>query len=539
MDFQTVNAGMIGDRQAIETAFGIKPLIYADYTASGRAYGPIESFIRDRVMPLYANTHSDSSLTGRQTNALRAEARQTIRDALGAGDDHAVIFCGSGATAAIHRLIDILELRHPAAPTTVLIGPYEHHSNELPWRECEVDLEVIPLDKQGALDLGALEQRLSELAGTRRIFASFSAASNVTGLRTDTTRVGELVHRHGGRVFWDYAAAAPYVGIDVADKDAVFISPHKFPGGPGTPGLLVLRRDLYHRKTPTQPGGGTVSFVSPESHTYIEDCERREEAGTPGIIESIRAGLVFKLQQQVGTDRIEAREETLRRRALERWGGAPGIKLLGNPEQPSLSILSFQITDGEQPYHYAFIVALLNDLFGIQARGGCSCAGPYGHHLLNLNHASSVALEREVTRGNSVLRPGWVRMNFNYFFDDECVDYLLSAVEMIADHCHALLPYYQYHAASGSWRFLGEAPALPVSLQDCDLVSGHTPFEDRAPLPLSHYLAEAAATFCRHRAATVEPALDLDKQAEALRWFRLPSEHCTTPRPPNTQKRTQ
>ena len=477
-------------------------------------------------MPLYANTHSDSSLTGRQTNALRSEARQAIRDALGAGDDHALIFCGNGATAAIHHLIDILDLRRPEEPTTVLIGPYEHHSNELPWRECDVDLEVIPLDAQGALDLDALQQRLAALACSRRVYASFSAASNVTGLRTDTARVGELVHRYGGRVFWDYAAAAPYLGIDVGDKDAVFISPHKFPGGPGTPGLLVLRRDLYQRATPTRPGGGTVAFVSPETHTYIDDCERREEAGTPGIIESIRAGLVFKLQQRVGTDRIEAREETLRRRALARWGAHPRIKLLGNPELPSLSILSFQVTDGERPYHYAFIVALLNDLFGIQARGGCSCAGPYGHHLLALNQASSQALERDVLNGNAVMRPGWVRMNFNYFFDDDYVDYLLSAVEMIAERCEALLPHYCYHAPSGSWRYRGQAVSLPVSLQDCDFSAMQAATGERAELPLAHYLAAAESVLRSCEAAPPRATLELDAQAEAHRWFRLPTDPC-------------
>jgi hypothetical protein len=318
------------------------------------------------------------------------------------------------------------------------------------------------------------------------------------------------------------------VGIDVGDKDAVFISPHKFPGGPGTPGLLVLRRDLYQRATPTRPGGGTVSFVSPQGHTYIDDCERREEAGTPGIVESIRAGLVFKLQQQVGTDRIEAREEALRQRALARWGKHPCIELLGNPELPSLSILSFQVTDGERPYHYAFIVAVLNDLFGIQARGGCSCAGPYGHHLLELNPDSSRALERDILNGHAVLRPGWVRLNFNYFFDEDCVEYLLSAVELIADHCEALLPHYRYDTASGSWRYQGETVPLPVSLQDCDLGKMQPAPGETIELPLAHYLSEAESVLRGCGAAPNGPPLELDARAEAHRWFKLATDTTTS-----------
>ena len=307
MNFAAIRHGIIGETHSIATPFGEKPLVYADYTASGRSYAPIEDFIRHSVLPLYANTHSESSLTGRQTSKLREDARDIIRKALNAGDEHAVIFCGAGSTSAINRLIDLLQLRQCAPQRTVVfIGPYEHHSNELPWRESDVELEVISLNADGALDLTELEQRLRARSGKARILASFSAASNVTGLLTDTAQVSELVHRYGGHVFWDYAAAAPYIKIDVSDKDAVFISPHKFLGGPGTPGLLVMRKELISIPIPTQPGGGTVSFVAPDFHHYLAECEQREESGTPAIVGSIRAGLVFKLQQEVGLGRIEA-----------------------------------------------------------------------------------------------------------------------------------------------------------------------------------------------------------------------------------------
>ena len=481
MNFAAIRHGIIGETHSIATPFGEKPLVYADYTASGRSYAPIEDFIRHSVLPLYANTHSESSLTGRQTSKLREDARDIIRKALNAGDEHAVIFCGAGSTSAINRLIDLLQLRQCAPQRTVVfIGPYEHHSNELPWRESDVELEVISLNADGALDLTELEQRLRARSGKARILASFSAASNVTGLLTDTAQVSELVHRYGGHVFWDYAAAAPYIKIDVSDKDAVFISPHKFLGGPGTPGLLVMRKELVSIPIPTQPGGGTVSFVAPDFHHYLAECEQREESGTPAIVGSIRAGLVFKLQQEVGLGRIEKRERSLVRSAISRWRRHPQLKLLGNLTLPRLSIVSFQVLDGSQQLHYAFVVALLNDLFGIQARGGCSCAGPYGHALLEIDSETSRTLNDHVQRGNMLQRPGWVRLNFNYFIDDETFDYLLSAVELIADYGANLLPHYSYHSGSGTWVFRGERLPLPISLKDCALDGTESPAQSHS-----------------------------------------------------------
>jgi selenocysteine lyase/cysteine desulfurase len=541
VNFETLNKHVVGERVRLDTPFGERPLVYADYTASGRAYAPIEDFIARKVMPYYANTHSESSLTGRQTSRLREQARQVIRAAVNADESYAVIFCGSGATAAINRLVDVLNLRLPAEldaryglsraipeeqRPVVFIGSYEHHSNELPWRESIARLEVVPLTEEGTLDLAALEAALARYQGERTLYGSFSAASNVTGLRSDTGAVSELMHRYGGRVFWDYAAAAPYVGIDVSGMDAVFISPHKFLGGPGTPGLLVVKRELLQNSVPGMPGGGTVSFVGPDFHHYLEDEEHREEGGTPAIVEAVRAGLVFKLQQLVGTGRIEAREHELVGQVLRRWSDHPNIRLLGNLEAPRLSIVSLQVFCGSRQLHHAFVVALLNDLFGIQARGGCSCAGPYGHSLLGIDAETSVRLDAEVSRGNVVLRPGWVRLNFNYFLDPETLEYLLRAVELIAEQGWRLLPSYHYDGSTGTWVYAATPLELPVSLDHCDLL-GTASAAETVPEPggcaLPVYLAEAEAIM-RSAGTGSGPGLSLDEQAEQLRWFYLPGD---------------
>ena len=395
----TVRAAVIGEDEAIATPFGLRRVTYADYTASGRSVSFIEDLIRDAVLPLYANTHTESSGTGLQTTRFREDARAIIREAVGANaDEHVVLFCGAGSTGAIHTLIDCLELRIPAGlddqygfsaripadeRPVVFIGPYEHHSNELPWRESIADLVTVPEDQDGRIDLAALERALIAHADRPVKIGSFSAASNVTGILSDVRAISVLLHRHGALSCWDFAAAAPYVDIEMSPrhgpadagldhKDAVFISPHKFVGGPGTPGVLVARRDLFHNRV---PGGGTVAYVNPTEHRYLDDIEHREEGGTPAIVESIRAGLVFQLKEAVGTEAIRAREESFTHRAMHRWEENPDIEILGSHDLPRLSIVSFVVRHEQRYLHHNFVVALLNDLFGIQARGGCSCAG--------------------------------------------------------------------------------------------------------------------------------------------------------------------
>ena len=544
---EKIHDSIIGKDTAVETPFGLRRVTYADYTASGRSLSFIEDYIRTQVLPMYANTHTETSGTGLQTTRFREDARDIIKSCIGANnDEHAVIFAGNGATGAVDRLIGILGLRIPdsleqeyhlgdAIPANrrpvVFVGPYEHHSNELPWRESIADVVEINEDSDGQIDLIELEGHLVEYAERPLKIGSFSAASNVTGIISDTSAISQLLHEHDALSFWDFAASAPYVGISMGStevddrdyKDAIFISPHKLIGGPGSPGLLVARRELLTNTVPAVPGGGVVQYVSPDHHTYIADQEHREEAGTPAIIGSIRAGLVFKLKDEVGPDRIRRLEHHFIRRAISSWRANSSIDILGNPDAERLSIVSFVIRTENKMLHHNYVVALLNDLFGIQARGGCSCAGPYGHRLLGIDLETSKQFEDVIATGCEVLKPGWVRLNFNYFISESEFDYIVEAVHMIASDGWRLLPLYTYEAETGVWRHRDGLPRPPASLLDADF-SGSEPAPTTVSLDALDDYIEVAKRILSE--APLDDGIEqtLSTQAEELRWFPTPTE---------------
>jgi selenocysteine lyase/cysteine desulfurase len=535
----------------IPTPFGPRLLHPADGTATGHHLDFVERWV-DALRPMYANTHTAVSTTGRVMNGLREQARAAIARSVNAGPEDVVLFTGSGATAAVNKLTGLLGLRipeplerehglsshiPPERRPVILVGPYEHHSNVLPWVESIADVEEVALDSRGQVDLDDLRRRARAARGRPLVAGAFSAASNVDGLLTDVAGVARVLHEEGALAFVDYAAGGPYLPIDMhpedplARLDAVFVSTHKFPGGPEGSGVLVAHRDLFRTRTPERPGGGTVDYVSGCRHDqvdYVHGLAEREEGGTPDIVGDLRAGIAFALKDHVGAAAIRDHDVALARAAVERLSRHPRIRVYGPLDAPRLPILSFNV-DG---LHHDLVSALLDHLFGIQNRAGCSCAGPYGHRLLGIAGERSERYRRLIAGGVTGAKPGWVRVSLPWYASPGDVEFTLRAVEFVASRGEAFVPLYRLDWRDGVWRHTEAevADPAPVRLTAESVLAGPPP-AGAIPSPAGQeaeragYLAEAerVADGLERRWRDEPPVWNRPTgraDVDALVWFR-------------------
>ncbi|MES9899478.1 MAG: aminotransferase class V-fold PLP-dependent enzyme [Sedimenticola sp.] len=558
----------IGIDNRFTTPFGERMMVYADYTASGRGLHFIEDYLK-QLQQRYANSHTEDDSSGRFTTQMLHLAEQRIKKSVNAGSAGRLIVCGHGATAAIDRMQQLVGVKHPAPSRVMLnallrgfagpdqaeafdsycqahqpvvfVGPYEHHSNEISWRESLATVREVGLAADGSIDLTHLEALLNDPAYQGRLrIGSFSAASNVTGMRSPVSKIARLLHRYNALAFFDYAACAPYVEIDMnppadeagdASLDAVFISPHKFLGGPGSSGVLLFNSRCYHSELPPSiAGGGTVDYVGPEGHDFVENIETRESAGTPGILQTIKAALAFEVKEAVGVGLIEARELEMTRQAMQRWESHPHIEILGNPDpHRRIGIISFNVLGSSGGYlHPRFVTTLLNDLFGIQTRAGCSCAGPYGHQLLGINDEQASEFRAVIAEGHCGIKPGWCRLGFHYTFDRLEVEYILDAVDFVGSYGHLFLEQYRFEHDSGAWQhkeWQGDEPVL--SLVDALQATAVIPESESESSRAAHYqenlewAGELAQLF---KAEHSDESVQLGGEEGELQFFQLPRE---------------
>lgn len=458
--------GLVGSHAKIDGPYGAKELVYADYVASGRALHQIERFILEDILPYYANSHTEASYCGGFMTRMRREARAMIGEFCGASEQHAVVFTGSGATSGINRLVKLYGIAEAVSAgkhVRIVVGPYEHHSNILPWRESGAEVVEIAESPSGGPDLSLLTDALKH-GNADLVVCTLSAASNITGITSNVAAITAMVKAAGAKMIWDYAGAGPYVPISMspaadAEIDAIVVSPHKFIGGPGASGIMILRRDGLSTKKPTWPGGGTVKFVSPQTHDYSDSLESREEAGTPNVVGDIRAALAFIVKDAIGTDAMTMRNRELARRALQAWKDVPQLELLGLHTADRLPIFSFRVRNGKGGYvHQQLVTRMLSDRFGIQARGGCACAGPYVHRLLSIDQQQSEEIRQAILSGDELKKPGFVRLNFSVLLSDEKVQFILDSVATIATDATAFEKDYDVDPSRAIFFARGAAP---------------------------------------------------------------------------------
>jgi len=447
--FDKYRKHIIGIDESFESPFGIQKMIYADWTASGRMFRPIEEKMLNDFGPYVANTHTETTFSGSAMTLAYHEAREIIKNHVNAGKDCVLITEGTGMTGVINKFQRILglkvsenlrELRDyipEAKKPVVFITHMEHHSNQTSWLETIADVEIIPCDDDGLVDYPKLTELLHKYKDKEMKIASVTACSNVTGIQPDYHRIAKVMHQHGGVCFVDFACSAPYVEIDMhpEDKeaylDAIFFSPHKFLGGPGTSGVLIFHKSLYHNMIPDNPGGGTVNWTNPwGEHRYLEDIETREDGGTPGFLQTIKIALAVQLKDEMGVKNIHDRENEIIDEVFHKLLPVKNLKLLAEQHQNRLGIFSFYIEN----MHYNLGVKLLNDRFGIQTRGGCSCAGTYGHFLLHVDQNASKELLDKLDQGCLIDRPGWIRMSIHPTTTDKEVSFICEAIISLAQN---------------------------------------------------------------------------------------------------------
>ena len=441
--FEPFRLKTIGHDQTFLSPYGEQRVVYADWTASGRLYRPIEDSLRDRFGPFVGNTHSKASVTGAAMTIAYREAHDILRRHVNAAPGDLVLTPGAGMTGAVNKLQRILGLKAPEAlrpyitlpaneRPVVFVTHLEHHSNHTSWCETIAEVVVVPPDERGVVSLVALEELLHTYRDRPVKIGAFSACSNVTGIFTPYHEMARLMHRAGGVALIDFAASAPYVDIDMhpagdpdAALDAVLFSPHKFLGGPGASGVVIFNRSLYQNSVPDEAGGGTVAWTNPwGQYAFLDDIEVREAGGTPGFLQAIKAALAVKLKDAMTVKSMQAREREIVPYALDALRAIPGMHVLHKGERHRLAIFSFWV----ESVHYNLMVRLLNDRFGVQSRGGCSCAGTYGHYLLHVDPSRSKTITDRIDHGDLSAKPGWVRLSFHPSTTMADIDHSLHAV---------------------------------------------------------------------------------------------------------------
>ncbi|MBT7896527.1 MAG: aminotransferase class V-fold PLP-dependent enzyme [Flavobacteriales bacterium] len=470
--FEKYRNNIIGKNQTFDSPFGKKKIIYADWIASGRLYLPIEDLLRKDIFPFVANTHTETSTTGATMSFALESALELIRQHVGGNDDDVVISAGAGMTSLVCKFQRILGLKihekfknHVKIKNKpiVFVTHMEHHSNQTSWLETIAEVKLIPYTKDGYIDLESFKVLLNSYDDRDLKIAAVTSASNVTGVYAPYYEISEIMHDNNGFCFVDFACSAPYVDINMHPEnpqqylDAIYFSPHKFLGGPGSSGVLIFNKNLYNNRVPDSPGGGTVDWTNPwGEHKYIDDIQLREDGGTPGFLQTIKTALCIQLKEQMGINNILKREHELHKIIWDRLSNLSNLHILAGNISDRLGIYSFYIDD----LHFNLGVQLLNDKFGIQVRGGCSCAGTYGHILLNVDTVQSHNITNTIDQGDLSLKPGWIRMSIHPTMSNQDVDFIVNAIEELAENHHSWSRDYSYNKSKNTFLYKNQKFAL-------------------------------------------------------------------------------